>query len=134
MQDLELWCYLQRAIERQIFRRPSHHDLEVAWNHAPVHVNIQQLEIFRAQRESYRFCFARFQVYLLKSAQLFYRDGNRGRILVDIKLHCFPTHALAAVLHLHADSSPAAWVDLRRLDAQVGVLIICEAESEGRTE
>src|ERR1017187_10623120 len=50
MQDLELWCYLQRAIERQIFRRPSHHDLEVAWNHAPVHVNIQQLEIFRVEK------------------------------------------------------------------------------------
>ena len=68
MQDLELWCYLQRAIERQIFRRPSHHDLEVARNHAPVHVDIQQLEIFRAQCERYRFCFARFQVHLLKSA------------------------------------------------------------------
>src|ERR1039458_8968598 len=120
---------LQHSPHRQILRRLPHHNLKVARNHPPMHVAVEQLQIFRRQGQRDVLRLARFQVHALESAQLLYRCCHRTRCLVYVKLHRLSSGTVARVLYLHTDARRPFRMDLRRVDAKVAVLILCVAHA-----
>src|SRR5208337_1294396 len=53
--------HLQYPLERDIRRRLPYHDLKIARHDPPVHVDIEQLEIFRGKLQGYGFRFTRLK-------------------------------------------------------------------------
>ena len=62
--------YLERAFEWQVLRRLPYHDLEVTRHDPPVHIGIEQLEIFRGKVHRYRLGFTWLKRHSLKAPEL----------------------------------------------------------------
>jgi hypothetical protein len=61
---------LQCSLERDIRGRPSHHDLKIARHNPPVHVDVEQLEIFRCKLQAYGLGLSGFECHSLKPPEL----------------------------------------------------------------
>jgi len=62
--------HLQYSLERYIRRRLSHHDLKIARDDPPTHVDVEQLEIFRGKLQGYGLRFTRFKRHPLEPPEL----------------------------------------------------------------
>lgn len=65
-----LRCDFENFLQRYISRGPSDHDLELAWHHSPVHVDIEQLEIFRDKFQCDRLSFSGIERHSLETSEL----------------------------------------------------------------
>ena len=75
--------------ERNIRRRAAHHDIEGPRNYRPMHIEAEQHQVLRRQRETDGFAFTGAEGNPLEPVQLFDSGRDRGKALMGIQLNRF---------------------------------------------
>lgn len=99
----------------------AYHNLKLARLHCPVHIAVQNLQVFRLQGESDLPGFTRLQGYPLKTAQLRIVGNDTAHLIAYIQLHHLVTRTFSSIRNVDFNRIFALRMLLQRRDFQIGV-------------